>query len=393
MPFVETVTDDRVTTLELGANSQVFIDIVSKCRTTAALADLGAGWAYSEGTLTRADVGALENQDDQVMAAADILAVMNGADLGTGVDHIPNGLYKVRDAGGVAAVVVLTRVSELAHGASAAMRVFSIDLGTVGGDKMYRVTNDAGSDVVGTDALAFEAFGAGDSTDLDSVAAMSNPADGNVNLAALPATIDDVAMAAGVRFAVQYETNPISNGVYVSAGVGAAAVRAIDMASGAALDKVYNIFVGGGTQNAGKTYYLDATAGLVVDTDALVFELSSSDVENVQMPIYLSPALVSTDVRLVEEPSQVIGVKVIAETSPSTAGTYTLTVTGAGNSLLLATFDLTSLVDGAVSELTLTGTAADLLLDEDDLLTVICTSNNLDLTGAGLLVVLQLRSR
>lgn len=81
----------------------------------------------------------------------------------------------------------------------------------------------------------------------------------------------------------------------------------------------------------------------------------------------------------------ILKAKAYIQTAATTAGVYTLAVDGAGNNVLgAATFDLTSLVAATPTDLTLTSTAADLDLDEDDVVTLSVVSDNADLTGGGL---------
>ena len=80
----------------------------------------------------------------------------------------------------------------------------------------------------------------------------------------------------------------------------------------------------------------------------------------------------------------IAAIELLAQTKPASAGgTYLLTVTGAGNNLLVAaTFDLETLTAVTVETLVLTGTAADLNLDPGDSVVITATSNNEDLATA-----------
>lgn len=80
-------------------------------------------------------------------------------------------------------------------------------------------------------------------------------------------------------------------------------------------------------------------------------------------------------------------VQVMAVTAPTTAGSYILELSAGGHNLLAApNFDLTSLVSGVVSTLALTATTANLDLSPLDPIVLRLTSDNADLTGAGLSV-------
>lgn len=81
------------------------------------------------------------------------------------------------------------------------------------------------------------------------------------------------------------------------------------------------------------------------------------------------------------------GVQCYAVDAPTTAGTYTLAVISGGNQLLSpATFDLTTLVDGVVSDVVLTATTANLELAAKTPMLVTVNSTLGDLTGVGLVI-------
>ena len=63
-----------------------------------------------------------------------------------------NGIYVVNASGAP------TRASDMAAGSSAANNAMFVEEGTVNGDSAYVVTNDVGSDVVGTDAIVAVSF-------------------------------------------------------------------------------------------------------------------------------------------------------------------------------------------------------------------------------------------
>ena len=102
-------------------------------------------------------------------------------------------------------------------------------------------------------------------------------------------------------------------------------------------------------------------------------------------PLLLLPADDVTEIDWAHADLTVVKIQAYATTPPVTAGTYTLAITAAGNNVLAAaTFDMTSLAAGVVTDLALTGTAAFLDLLEDDVIEVVLTSDNADLTGDGL---------
>ena len=79
----------------------------------------------------------------------------------------------------------------------------------------------------------------------------------------------------------------------------------------------------------------------------------------------------------------VTAVKIWAPASPSTAGTYTLAVEKNGSDDMLASspFDLTTLVAGTTSSLSLTGTTANLQLVADDYVRLAAAASNNALTS------------
>jgi hypothetical protein len=83
-----------------------------------------------------------------------------------------------------------------------------------------------------------------------------------------------------------------------------------------------------------------------------------------------------------------------AETAPTTAGSYDLFVTGAGNNLLAdPSFDLTSLDDDDYTSIPLTDTPEHLELDARALTRFIAASDNGDLAGSGILLVVEFQLR
>jgi len=83
-------------------------------------------------------------------------------------------------------------------------------------------------------------------------------------------------------------------------------------------------------------------------------------------------------------------IRLYALTAPTTVGTYTFAAEGDGNNLLnAATFDLTSLVNDTLTAMTLTLTTADLNIDANDLVRFTFASNNPDLAGSGILLLVD----
>ncbi|MGE0229450.1 MAG: hypothetical protein AB7U23_13185 [Dehalococcoidia bacterium] len=86
---------------------------------------------------------------------------------------------------------------------------------------------------------------------------------------------------------------------------------------------------------------------------------------------------------IVRQTCVVSAIKVVAiGGTPTSAGTYTLAVTGAGNNLLgSATFDLKTLSSGVVTTVPLTATTGHKSLAAGSVLGIEAVSNNADLSG------------
>jgi len=93
---------------------------------------------------------------------------------------------------------------------------------------------------------------------------------------------------------------------------------------------------------------------------------------------------------------EVVGVRVYGQTSPTTAGVYTLAVEdldASNNILSVATFDLTSLTAATLTTVALTGTGADLLLSAGTRVRFQFVSDNGDLVATGLYTQIIYRSQ
>ena len=125
-------------------------------RTTAAVGSAGgATWTLAAGVFTNDANGALDAQDGQTMTAGQVLAIMDGIDVGAGTVQTYNGLVTVTTVGDGSTAAVLTQLDSWATGDDVAMAYFQIDLGTLHEDTVWQTTNDVGSGVVGTDVIAF----------------------------------------------------------------------------------------------------------------------------------------------------------------------------------------------------------------------------------------------
>lgn len=98
-------------------------------------------------------------------------------------------------------------------------------------------------------------------------------AQGNVNIASAPATIDGIAPTGDKRFLLDLQTDLTQNGVYLGQGVGSAMIRATDCDTGPELVSAA-IFVSGGT-NA-DTMYTCTNDSITQWTTEIVFVQFSS---------------------------------------------------------------------------------------------------------------------
>lgn len=123
--------------------------------------------------------------------------------------------------------------------------------------------------------------------------------------------------------------------------------------------------------------------------DAAWVPLSGVGVLSYQSAIPISAGNTVNDRFFPPSSMTVTGIWVYAATAPaSAAGTYTLAVTNEDNAsaslLVAATFNLETLVSDTYTQLDLTATTANLLLDAHDQILASFVSDNGDLTGAGL---------
>jgi hypothetical protein len=104
----------------------------------------------------------------RLLATADLATLsgdqtVDGVSTGTDGDRI--GLFNqttaTEDGIYITAAGAWTRAPDFANGSSQAGAVFNVEEGTSNGDTFWQVTNDDGSDVVGTDGLALAQIGSG----------------------------------------------------------------------------------------------------------------------------------------------------------------------------------------------------------------------------------------
>lgn len=222
-----------------------------------------------------------------------------------------NGIYTVNASGAP------TRATDLDTAAAAAGVAVFVQEGTANADKGFVCTSNSGSDVVGTNNLAFAQFttlvagdiksdgsvpfaadqsmGGNKLTDVDEPtqpddAATAGYADRKswktaVRVATVIAgtlasdfengdTVDGVVLATGDRILVKNQATASENGIYIVAASGAPA-RAADLATGDAANGT-GVYVGAGTVHAGKVFVCSSAPGSdVVGTNNLLFRVVS----------------------------------------------------------------------------------------------------------------------
>lgn len=95
----------------------------------------------------------------------------------------------------------------------------------------------------------------------------------NINLASAPAAIDGVTLTAGDRVLVKDQTTASQNGIYVFNGAAAAMTRATDFDENSEVLAGTVIAIEEGTVNADRVYIMTSDNPLVVNTDALTFQI------------------------------------------------------------------------------------------------------------------------
>jgi len=132
---------------------------------------------------------------------------------------------------------------------------------------------------------------------------------------------------------------------------------------------------------------ISSTELLVICETVKADGVLTSCIGNWQTEVASDPANTLTLYWIVPTDITITGIKLRAQTQPSSAsGTYLFGAKGAGNNLLsTASFDLETLSAAAVTDMTLTTTSADLELEANDLVTFDFVSNNADLQQGGLI--------
>jgi len=120
-----------------------------------------------------------------------------------------------------------------------------------------------------------------------------NPAraatDAPITIAAAPAAIDGVALAAGDRVLVKDQAAPAENGIYIFNGAGVPLTRAADLPAGSNATNVA-LFVSEGTTQA-DTAWVQTAEPAVVGTDALTFIEFASIVPGLQTVVNVGGGL------------------------------------------------------------------------------------------------------
>ena len=134
---------------------------------------------------------------------------------------------------------------------------------------------------------------------------------------------------------------------------------------------------------------------MLFGTDGAIV-ISGAPDDDAQFEMTVSPANTINTNWFAPYNCEVVGLRVFGEVSPTTAGVYTLQVVdvdNANNLLAAATFDMTSLAVATLTTLTLTGTAADLLLPVGTRVRFQLVSDNGDLVASGVYVQIIYRSQ
>jgi hypothetical protein len=130
------------------------------------------------------------------------------------------------------------------------------------------------------------------------------------------------------------------------------------------------------------------TAGSIV--------ISGAPDDNEQFEMSVSPANTVNTLWFAPYNCEIVQIRAYAQTSPTTAGVYTLAVEDIDNTnnlLSAATFDMTGLVSATITDLTLTGTPANLLLNKGTRVRLQLVSDNGDLVAAGVYLQIIYRSQ
>ena len=243
------IADDAVGADQLAANAVVFASVASSAYETnlassassSKLVTAAASKAYADSVASGLDlkescmVASTGNLTLSGTQTIDGVAVTAGKrvlvkDQSTGTQ---NGIY-------VCAAGAWSRASDFDTGAAEAGAFTFVEQGTVNGDNGFVCTNNAGSDVVGTDALTFTQFsGAGQITAGDGLAKSGNTLSVNVDDSSLEISSDALqvkasgitnAMLAGSIANAKLSNSTVSyGGVSLSLG-GSDATPAFDLA-------------------------------------------------------------------------------------------------------------------------------------------------------------------
>lgn len=223
---------------------------------------------------------------------------------------------------------------------------------------------------------------------------VANPA------AAAPLVVDGVTLIAGDRVGVVFQADATTNGIYrvVTPGTGAdgAWVRAQDMEASADLVTGRWFWSMAGALYGRQYWLLSSTGALVLGASPLLFEMASVVLaaaagpgEQFEVTVLPNQALLLR--WLPRVPARIIRIEVFCQSQPASAlGTYLLTAaksTGA-NLLSAVSYDLESLLALTRTSLGLTATLADRTFTTAQWADFTFTSNNLDLTGSGLMLVI-----
>lgn len=132
------------------------------------------------------------------------------------------------------------------------------------------------------------------------------------------------------------------------------------------------------------------------NANLLALEAAATVPDDQTIPLAVSPSNIVEHLYFAPYALTLVGIKIYAETTPTTAGVYTLAVEDAdasNNLLAAATEDMTGLSAATLTTLTLTATTANLDLPVGTRIKVTLVSDNGDLVATGLYIQFLFRTQ
>jgi hypothetical protein len=200
-----------------------------------------------------------------------------------------------------------------------------------------------------------------------------------------PSSVDGVTVASGDRILVWQQSAAAQNGIYevyvVGTGANGTWVRASDWRTGGVFAGA-RVYVQEGTAHGQSNITVTTTGTITVGSTSVSFLREVPHTDAYQTEVAVAPNQTLVLRWWAHQDVTVTAIQLWADVAPTTAGTYTFAADGGGSNLLdAATFDLTTLVGDTLTNMTLTGVAADLQLSTDEKVTLTFASNNVDLAG------------